>query len=94
MSGIFFGVGIMYTLFMTLGSTTVYLNFITRIRENYFYSLVTFILLPLLIALAMTLTFGDIIQQWKEYSAMILPYFIVLIIYFQKFRKSKYCNKL
>lgn len=77
-------------MFMTFGTLPIFLNMYKIIRENYNYSLLSFLLLPLIISIISILYMADFKESILEYSAMFIPFLSVLILFFIKFRKSKY----
>lgn len=75
-------------LFMTIATTPIYLNLYKKIRNTYFYSLLTFLLLPLAIAIWFSISLGGFSKEWKIITITILPYLFILIFHFFKYRKS------
>lgn len=87
MSGIAYALCWMVIICVAIGTTTLYLNLYKKIRNDYFYSLLSFLLFPLVIGLSFTALFGDYAHEWKGYAAIILPYTGILLYHFIKFRK-------
>lgn len=87
MSGIFYGIGWGFIILMTIGTLPVYLNRYPTIRNNIYYSLLSFFLLPLLTAFSLIVSLGDFTEQLKEYAVMTLPYLAVLSLHFYRFRQ-------
>lgn len=90
MSGILYGISIGFIVVMTVGTTTIFLNLYKEVRDSYFYSLISFLFIPLTIALISIICIGDFRDGRKEYSAIFIPFLSLLTIYFLKFRKSKF----
>lgn len=87
MSGIFYGIGWGFIILMGIGTLPVYLNRYQHIRNNVYYSLLSFFLLPLVIALSLMISLGDIQEQLKEYAVITVPYLAVLSVHFYRFRQ-------
>ncbi len=90
MSGIFYGVGIFQIILMTLGSTTIFFNLNKKIRDNYYYSLATFILVPLMITLIELIAYKDL---RGEASVLFIPFLCLSILFFLRFRQSVFVRE-
>ncbi len=88
MSIMLYTFNIFQIIILTIGSIIVFLNLNKKIRGNFFYSLVSFLLVPLTIALLEILYFKNSVVMGM-YSIMFIPFFSVLIIFFLRFRKLK-----
>lgn len=88
MSDIAYIFGWVFNLLIAIGSTTIYLNLFERIRTNYFYSLLTFLLSPLITAIVACLMINFSFESLK-FMTMILPYLGILIFQFLRFTKSQ-----
>ena len=87
MSGIFYGIGWGFIILMGIATLPVYLNRYPTIRNNVYYSLLSFFLLPLVTAFYLMISLGDLTDQLKEYAVMTVPYLVVLCIHFYRFRQ-------
>ncbi len=83
MSGILYGVGIALDILLTISAFPIFLNLNKKVRENYYYSLTSFFLVPLIIIIGFGLVEGTGI-------IISIPFIIVLTFFFIKFRKSKF----
>lgn len=88
MSGIFYGVGIFTVLGMSVASTTMYFNLFQSIKVNVLYSLLSFLLLPLLAAVTLIIAIGDFKYSWREDMALVLPFLAIQFIQFVRFRQK------
>ncbi len=90
MSGIFYGVGIFQIIFMTLGSTTIFLNLNKKIRDNYYYSLASFIQVPLAMTFIELIAYKDL---RGEGGVLFIPFLCLSILFFFKFRQSEFVRQ-
>ena len=88
MSGIFYGVGIFTVLGMSIASTTMYFNLCQSIKTNACYSLLSFLLLPLLVAVTLIIVVGDFKYAWRMDLAVALPFLALQLIQFARFRRK------
>ncbi len=86
-SGMAYGIAWMIIISIAIFTTTIYLNLYKKIRNNYFYSALTFLSFPLFIMISFITSLGGFAQGWKMYGAISLPYFFILIFHFLKYRK-------
>ncbi len=88
MTGILYIFLILHYLYLAIGSTTIFLNLKKRIRNNFYVSLASFFLVPIVIVLL-----GMLIFKTTSTYIFLIPYFLILSISFFLFRNSKIINK-
>ncbi|RYF99788.1 MAG: hypothetical protein EOO07_36295 [Chitinophagaceae bacterium] len=81
-----YGIAVAFNLYLALGTLPVFFNLIDRVRDNLVWSLASFFLLPILFVLLSLLAMWD--QPWPG-VLFCVPYFLVLIIFFLRFRKAQ-----
>jgi hypothetical protein len=88
MSGLAYGLSLGIILSLTLSATTIYLNLKTQVRDNTFYSTLSFFLLPLIVAILLLVSIGDPAAEWLFFSITLLPFITAISFYFYRFRNT------
>ncbi len=95
-TGISFIFSLKFVFFLTLSSVTIFLNLFKKIRNNWFFSLLTYSLIP--IGTFLSIGFGnvfefeaansEIIKSDLKFSAcLVLPHLVCTLVGFLHFRK-------
>ncbi len=92
MSALLYPIGIIYYTILSIGIIPIFINLNKRIRNNFYYSLASFFLIPTLIVLVLEPLSYDIRTVGVLYILSI-PFFITLTSFFWIFRKSRFVNK-
>ncbi len=93
MSILLYVFSIFQIIIMTISNTTIFMNLNKKIRENYYYSLASFLLAPFVTTL---ITQPLMFKGWKNmlfYGIMCLPFLIVSALFFWRFRKLRFITK-
>lgn len=78
-----YGIAVGFNLFLALGSLPILLNFKKGVRDNLIWSTLSFYLLPLIVMGYLAASLEE--EAWTG-VAFCIPYFIVLTIFFIRFR--------
>ncbi|MPT32319.1 MAG: hypothetical protein E2600_11780 [Chryseobacterium sp.] len=94
-TGISFIYSLKFVFFLTLSSVTIFLNLFKKIRNNWFLSLLTYSLIPLLTFSGMIIS--DMIENGNSFEAiksitkfsgsLVLPHLACTLVCFLHFRK-------
>jgi hypothetical protein len=89
MSGIAYGVAIGMVVLLTASATTIYLNLKYQVRNNTFYSILSFFLLPAVLATLLIASLGEWKDTWPLYAIITLPFMAAMLFHFLQFRRNK-----
>ena len=80
-----YGIAIGFNLFLALGTFPTFLNLMPRVRNNIFWSTLSFFLLPLVIMSYLAFSLEEEVLTGIGFC---IPYFIVLTVFFVRLRKQ------
>lgn len=89
-SSVIFGVSFIILFILTIGTTTIYLNLLEKIRANKYYCILSFFLLPVILSVQFLFYFGDMeLDTLLLYSSLFVPFLLGLTYFYFDFLKFK-----
>lgn len=95
LSGLAFVFALKFVFFLILSSVTIFLNLFKKIRNNWFLSMLTYVLIP--IGTFLSIVFGNVFEKPVNYEdlklgfnfsvCLVLPHLMVSLLCFLHFRR-------